>query len=561
MRITRRKAAAGIAAASALAVTLTACSSGPSDEGDAAEQIDLASQVGYMEDYGVGTTFKATEPVEFSLLYRDHPDYPYNAQWPFLQHLEENQNVTFDPVNVPLADLQTRRSVLISSGDAPEIMPSIYAGDETQFVAGGALLPISDYVDEYMPNFTDKIEKWDLQDEVDQLRQADGKYYLLPGIHEIAKPQYSIAIRKDVWEAAGLTQDPKTWDEFKEQLEVIKAANPDAAYPYTDKWSINSPMEQTLNAAAPNFGTSAGEGYGNGLTWNEDGTEARYTGATDEYRQLLEYFHSLVADGLMDPESVTQEMAEGEEKFASGQALSIASNDQELVKYRANFESQGNTEAEVHQIVVPAGPAGNNLAGGTRRESGIVFSSEAAKSDHFVAMLQFVDWLYYSDEGLEFAKWGVEGETYTKDADGKRTLMPEIDVNGLNPGAPKELRRDFGYHNGVWMLAHGSTQDLDLSMLRPEVIDFIEGMNEKEELPLPPAVPFDEMEQEQASLLQTTLGDIVNQNTAAFILGQRSFDEWDAYVAELEAAGSTQYVELATKAVNRAAEGGQGAEG
>ncbi|WP_233275937.1 extracellular solute-binding protein [Isoptericola variabilis] len=543
------KATAGIAA-SALAVTLTACTSGGGGEA-ASGEIDMESQVGYMENFDVGTTFKATEPVEFGLLYRDHPDYPFRADWSVVQHLEQDHNVTFDYVNVPLADLQTRRSVLISSGEAPDIMPSIYAGEERQFVSGGALLPISDYV-EHMPNFLDKIERWGLEAEIENLRQADGKYYLLPGIHEIAKPQYSIAIRKDLWEKAGLTEDPATWDEFATQLEAVKQANPELEYAFSDKWSINSPMEQTLNAAAPNFGTLAGVGLnGGGLWWDEEAGEFSYAPASDGYRELVTYFAGLVEAGLMDPESVTQQMETGEQKFASGSVAAISSNDQELVKYRANFEQTGNTEAEVHQIVVPAGPYGSYLAPGSRRESGIVFAASAAEQDDFLAMLQFVDWLYYSDEGLEFAKWGVEGETYTKDASGKRTLMEDIDVNGLNPGAPKELRKDFGYHNGVWMLAHGSTEDLDKSMLREEVIAFLDGMNEKEELPLPPAIAYDEMQQEQAGLLQTNLLDIVNQNTAAFIVGDRPLSEWDAYVAELEGAGMQDYVDLANSTLEQ----------
>ena len=35
-----------------------------------------------------------------------------------------------------------------------------------------------------MPNFQDKVAKWNLKADLDTLRQADGKYYLLPGLHE-----------------------------------------------------------------------------------------------------------------------------------------------------------------------------------------------------------------------------------------------------------------------------------------------------------------------------------------------------------------------------------------
>ncbi|MBL0887213.1 ABC transporter substrate-binding protein [Myceligenerans indicum] len=546
MRITRHKAVAASAAA-AMTVTLTACGSGGGDEADLNGEIDMASQVGYMEDFEAGTSFTATDPVEFSMLYRDHPNYPFQEDWPILQHLKDNQNVTFDFENVPLEDMKQRRSVLISSGEAPEIMPVTYPGDEAPFVSGGALLPISDYV-QYMPNFEQKVEEWGLGAEIDAQKQEDGKYYMIPGIHQVTIPgAYTVAIRKDLWDDAGLSE-PATWDEFADQLKVIKQKNPDLDYPMTDRWSINGPIEATISAAAPNFGTVAGWGYGLGLQWDQDEGVYEYAGGSDEYKSLVGYFAGLVADGLLDPEALTQEDDQAEQKFASGKAAAIGANDQVILEYRDAFKEIGDDTSEVELLTVPGGPAGDYIAGGSRRESGLMFSAQAAQSDHFLAMLQFVDWLYYSDEGMEFAKWGMEGETFDRDGD-KRVLHDDITWGALNPGAPKLLNSDFGYYNGVFSLAHGSTEDLDMSMRSEEAVKYIDAMNAtKEELEIPPAVAYDEMEQEQAGLQQTTLQDMTFQATAQFILGDRSMDDWDTFVAELEGAGMQEYVDRANAA-------------
>jgi putative aldouronate transport system substrate-binding protein len=45
-----------------------------------------------------------------------------------------------------------------------------------------------------------------------------------------------------------------------------------------------------------------------------------------------------------------------------------------------------------------------------------MISTKARDSKNFVAMMQFIDWLWYSDAGQEFAKWGVQGVTFNKDA-------------------------------------------------------------------------------------------------------------------------------------------------
>ena len=549
MRSTHTRAAA-VAGALALVLTAAACSTESlgGGGGDAPDASALEEQmVGAMEDYEVGTTFVATEPVEFSLLYRDHPNYAFDPEWSFVQHLAEDHNVTFDYVNVPLSDWTQRRNILFSAGDAPSIIPSTYTGEVDQFVPSGSMLPISEYL-EFMPNFTAKIEEWGLTEDLDRTRNEDGNFYVLPGLLETPKPDYTIAIRADLWEGAGLTEDPATWEEFADQLEVIQETYPEIEYPFSDRWSMDAPIQATLQAASGNFGTEAGWGYGDGVTWN--GSEFEYTGASQGYHDLLAYFADLIERGLMDPESLTQDDDAAQAKLVNGDSAAIGSNSQEILNYRSAFADAGSSEAELRQIVVPAGPAGNRMDAGTggRFESGIAFSASAAEEDNFVAMLQFVDWLYYSDEGLEFAKWGLEEETFTTDADGSRTLVDSIDINGLNPGAPEALNTDYGYHNGVWMLAHGSNQDLLDSMLRPEVVEFRAAMNEKEVADPGPAIQFDELQQEQAALLQSALEDMVMQNTAQFLLGQRPLSEWDAYVSELEGAGMSDYVDLVNEA-------------
>jgi putative aldouronate transport system substrate-binding protein len=551
MRTTRKRAAAA-ATVAVLALTLTAaCSSdgGSSDDPSAsASGIPEAQRVGAMDDFEVGTEFVATEPVTFSAMYRDHPNYPLNKDWLFFSELAEKNKVSFDLTSAPLSDWDAKKSLIISAGDAPDLIPVTYPGQETQFVSGGALLPISDYV-QYMPNFQQRIEEWDLQPSIENLKQADGKYYMLPGLYESPQPQYSIAIRQDAWEKAGITEDPQTWDDLRDDLETLKDANP-GVWPMSDRWSTNNntPLGGTLNIAAPNFGTVAGWGFGNGLVYDEDAKTFSYAASGDGYKELVSYFASLVKDGLLDPESVTQDDDTAKAKFCSGQSLAISGNTQEITGYAKTFTDAGNTEATVHLIRVPEGPAGDNVAAGGRAVSGFMMSSKVAEKPYFLALLQFADWLYYSDSGLEFAKYGVEGTTFTKDGD-TRALAADVDWNGVNPSGTKKLNADFGFSNGVWMLANGTTDDLIRGLNSDATNEFIDVMADKTELPLVPSAPLDEMQQEQITLWQAALNDSVNQNTAAFILGQRPMSEWDAWQTELKGLNVDQYVDTFNQAL------------
>lgn len=191
--------------------------------------------------------------------------------------------------------------------------------------------------------------------------------------------------------------------------------------------------------AAASFNTVAGWGFGGGTLYDEAKDEFYFAGSSDDYKTMVEYFAGLVQDGLMDPESFTQEDDQADQKLANEQSFAITTNGQELLRERTVLEATKGDDFQLDKIRVPSGPAGDNMRG-ARIENGFMISSDAKDNDDFVAMLQFLDWLYYSDEGLEFVRWGVEGETFTKDADGNRVLADGIEFLDTNVGADKHFR-------------------------------------------------------------------------------------------------------------------------
>lgn len=493
---------------------------------------------GAMETYAVGDTFKATEPFYLSILYSDQPAYPYKQDWMLFAKIKEMTNVTLKPTIVPMSDYSQKRSLLISSGDAPLVIPKTYPGEESAFVASGAILPISDYID-LMPNFKDKIEKWDMESELEGLRQEDKKYYVLPGLHEAVWPDYTLIVRTDIFEKHNIAI-PTTWDELYTAMKQLKQEYPDVT-PFSDRFKFNS----TLNIAATGFGTKGGWGYGSGLTYKEDTDEFVYTAATDEYKDMLAYFHKLVDEGLLDKESFTQDDDQAVQKFVTGKSFIINGNSQTVVQHRNDMDKTlGEGKYAISKITVPGGPAGQ-LMSGSRLENGVMISSKVKESEHFKAILQFIDWLYYSDEGQEFTKWGVEGVTYTKEG-GVRKLMDDINYNGLNPKGTKDLRIEHGFSGGVF--AYGGTTELLQSMFSEEEQQFQKSMSETKTVVKPePPIPYSVEERERVTLLSTPLKDYTDQNTLKFILGDRDLAEYDKFVKELDSQGVGQYLEIANK--------------
>ncbi|MBT2532974.1 extracellular solute-binding protein [Arthrobacter sp. ISL-48] len=529
----RRRDFLGLSALAAFGLVAAGCDS------DSGSKIDTSkARTGAMDSFAVGDTFKATAPLSFTFLFSDQPTYPYKKDWLLFTKMASDNNVTLEPTIVPSSDYEQKRSLLISSGNAPEIIAKTYPGQESAYVSSGAVLPVSDYVD-LMPHFKDKVKKWKLEAEIEGLTQEDGKYYVLPGLHEELWPDYTLAFRTDVLQKEGIAE-PKTWDEFRDVLRKLKKAHPDVM-PFSDRFNGNS----VLNIAGSAFGTVAGWGLVDGLNFDESKKEFTFGAGTRQFKELVTYFNSLVSEGLMDPESFTQTDDSAIQKFTSGKSFVISANSQNIITYRTSMEqSLGKGNFAVRKTTVPGGPAGD-IIGGSRLENGIMLNASVKDKDSFVALMQYIDWLFYSDDGQEFAKWGVEGTTFTKEGS-KRKLAADINFQGLNPRGTKDLRMDYGFSGGNF--AYGGTTDLLQSTFNEEELAFQKAMQSKTAKAVAPPVPFSDVDREQATLVLTPLKDHVKQNTLKFITGQRNLGEFDAYVKELDAKGMSKYVELANKA-------------
>src|SRR5690606_25611678 len=162
-------------------------------------------------------------------------------------------------------------------------------------------------------------------------------------------------------------------------------------------------------------------------------------------------------------------------------------------------------------------------------------SAEAQDDPHFVALIQFLDWLYYSPDAREMLRWGIEGETYTKADDGTITINPEysLDAYNINPDGKTDLAKDLGF--STFLAESTESRELKESYNSDQFVEYMDRVLETRTPrdPFPPA-PLDEAELEQSSLLSTPLKDTVETNTLKFILGDRPLSEWDAFVAELE---------------------------
>lgn len=521
-----------------MGLSMTACGE---EKTAASSNVDEAKPSLAPSDFKAGETFHSEEPVTYSMLFSDNEAYPMKEDWLLWQAIKDKSNVSFDITCVPRKDYTDKRNLLVSSGQAPLIIPKTYPGEESVFVSSGTILPVSDYLD-YMPNFKEKVEKWDMESDLNQIRQGDGKFYVLPGLHEAAGGGYSFLIRKDIFDKLGIKIDEAnyTYDDFYNDMKKVKEAYPDK-YVFSDRWEGGA----TLNIAAKVFGVSSGWGKGSGTKFDWDKESFYFNPITDEYKEFVSYFNKLIEESLMDPESFTQTDDQAIAKFVTGESFVISANTQTAQDLKEKLNSSlGEGNYETYLITQPGGPAGQLQIESSRLENGVMISSKALDlgEEEFKKFMNFVDWLWYSDEGQELVKWGVEGVTYDV-VEGKRVLKSDIYYNGINDiNAPKKLNADYGFSGGVF--SYGGSVDLKTSMYSDFEKDYYNRtVNLREATKIDPPIMSDEDENEENNLIVTPLMDYVTQMTLKFILGDEDIEgNWDSYVAECQNKGADKFI-------------------
>lgn len=537
-----------------LAGTLTACLGGEKEsasgsKSDLSESASAGAQQDLDYEFGEDVTFHSDEPVEYTMMYSDHENYPVKDDWRLWSAIKEKSNTTFKLTSVARSDYNDKVTAAINSGSAPYIVPKIY--DSKPFEDSGQIVAVSDWV-QYMPNFQKQVKEWGMEEDLKQILAADGKYYRLPGMWESVAGGYSFIIRKDIFEAAGVDMSKEaqwTWEDFYSALMKVKE--------YTGKdniWSDQFQLGCAMNIAANVYGVKAGNsadggdwGLQDGMKFDFDKNEFYFADTTEDYKEFLRYFNKVYQEKILDPETFTQDSSQAQAKFFRGDSYVLTANYQILSDIQAQNKMQVDG-AELYFMTTPSGPKGNlkvSSASG-RFENGIVITKNALDDlgeDGFIKMLRFIDWLWYSDEGHELTQWGVEGETYTKDDQGNITLNSDIYYNGFNPDAKKQLNVEYGFGGGVF--AYGGNVQIQLSKFTESEKEWNERINaNKTDQKLAPPVLASEMQKEELNLIKVPLMDYVNTAALEFITGKRDIDkDWASYVADCESKGSTKYTE------------------
>lgn len=341
---------------------------------------------------------------------------------PVKKLIEQKFNVTI--TMVPL-DVHNKEQVNLFFADGKTADHIRLNVDSTFVMEQGLVREIpEDKLRKLMPNWMKSIESMVDPKIVSSTMKYKGKLYAVPFINYAALQPWVMGIRKDWLDNVGITKMPETIEEYHEVLKRFTFNDPDRN---GKKDTFGSHGLQLYLRGAYGLG---GSGVG-GQYYADNNGKVYATVLTDGYKDYLKTMQAWYKEGLIDPESITDQRPQQRAKWADGKFGVLADHPWWYASTTATNVTQmvtaKNPNAKIEFFKPFAGPSGDKGAGGANypaMQTGFFFGKNTSdeKMERIMAIKEYMS---ADDKFYIRAYFGEEGKGYTLDKDGVIQVTPE----------------------------------------------------------------------------------------------------------------------------------------
>lgn len=427
--------------------------------------------------------------------------------------------------------LQTRLASLEGLPDMVEIPPFDSNVGVDTYSSNGVLIPLNDLIKEYAPNIQALFNKYPALEAM--CTSSDGNIYALAGwwgdINDYV-PDY-LYIRQDWLDNLGLEM-PETVDELYDVLVAFKEQDANGNGNPGDE----IPMA-TKNGIKQLYYLMTGFGYDtNSLWYTDDNGEVHYAAVEDQYKDMLAFLNKCYSEGLisddLDGTLLTQNITEDKvgivchdpaDNMASSDDLALTSNPECDYEFMPVLQANEN------------GTARMTKRGLTWHYYGITSACENPET-----AIQWIDYVYASEDGLMLYNYGIEGMSYEYDADGNIQFTDLITNNETYTSAFSALRSI-----GAWLTyfindsGEAFMKIFEGTKVETACKDAYGNMED----------PFPEMlgtaeESEVYTSVWPDLSTYLDEMFTAFVIGTESLDNFDKYVETAYSMGMQDIIDI-----------------
>ena len=397
---------------------------------------------------------------------------------PIYSAIKSKINCDIEALNASGGNWESQLSILQSDEDLPDIFLT-NGPDNSYFfqklIRNEDLLAISDWVsEEHYPNIYNYLKQYEFLRT--NVSYAKGKMYFIPSAWHLEKSLY---VRKDwienlnnklddilvaekiVANKSEINDDirtkwqykiPDTLLEFYRLARAFTIYDPDGNNQNDTKGYIsesNKDMDAWIYVAFD-------AGWKQFI--NENGTYV-HSHVADGAKYATAFVTRLISEGYMSIDSLTGDLDTKQSKFQNGQAgMMYAHNWYNVIAGGMMAASECTMEEVRNKIAIVEPPKGKNGTHGGAGDKGFWqgFCINANMSNSRIRKcLEFYDFLL-SDEGYHLLQYGVEGEHYTKNADGTYNSLLPVDEDGFSPFIMSEDPAALLYALVEWTMQYKS---------------------------------------------------------------------------------------------------------
>ena len=366
----------------------------------------------------------APKPVEISIAIWGAEDGLANPDDPILKQIEEKTGVHLVPQNVTWDDAEQKIQLWATNGQ----LPDLFAGDfvaKTFFgnwVEQGVIRALPDDLTPY-PNLAEHMQM-----ERAQAAARDGKFYMIPrttyGDISYSVLDRNVVYRWDLAQAAGVTKEPETYEEFCDMIQKIIAADPEG--------KNVSGMTQALPELIGGFIYPAAGIVDKKWVADENGHFVpSYFASRDALVDAMQLARDMYTSGVIEKDIALAKLETSKEKYLQGQSAAMifawsgpAGLYNNIVRdYEALYGEGSFLEDNRIAKLYPAKDGNKYYFVDTEAWSETYISAKV-DDEKLAGICRLFDYLY-SEEGSRLVFCGFEGQDYDL-VDGKIVMKDGV---------------------------------------------------------------------------------------------------------------------------------------
>lgn len=461
------------------------------------------------------------------------------------QLLEELTNVHVDFWAVT-DETDQQFSLMVASGDYADIMiwgSRYYPGGAIKGVEDEVFMELTDVINEYMPNYGALIDDPSVYGQVIMTDGRIGEIFTLNRNPSV--PGTGPIVRKDWLDKLGIApEDIVTYDDYYNMLSQFKSEFGATGALYLGPNGVPSGNYLTAGYGVAAYTDSSED---TGAYYQDNGT-VYYGPIQDGFKDYLTMMNQWYEDGLISSDYLQHsdiQVTAGD--VTDGSTGLWYHMSQIMSEHMASAIDEGFESIAIKDAVMKEGDL-NRLGSYSDSTVGGNSLSISATCEQIDVVAKWVDFAF-SEQGSLIYSYGVEGETYNYDSDGNPVFTDLIANNpdGLGTITACNLhaiQTGIGYLYEDRFDSTYPAAALEAGQIWMETLDLDNMMT------IPAAANLSALDAEIYAEGYSNILTYVQENIAKFITGARSLDEFDAYVADIEAMGIADCVQCWQNAVD-----------